>query len=217
MNRKALYFVTKEKKVDHIGFLTDSYELNFLQSKEHLVQHGYQEDSDFFREDNDSMYIFSSFLPKHIIDRWFDQIISERSKLKKIELKIGKRNTTRKNGTIEPLLPAKKKTSQHLIRNPIRKDRKNLKRRPRILRSSRKQRNPQSLTMTVPKRRKTPDTVKEEVEAQKRWAACAPTCGQCVFWEKRFLRYTHEKAGECVVTGNFVSPKKRACSEFQKR
>jgi hypothetical protein len=217
MNKKALYFVTKEKKVKHIGFLTDSYEMRFFQSKEHLVQYGYQEDTDFFRENNDSIYIFSSFLPKHIMDSWFDQIVSERSQLKKIELKIGKTGKTRKNGKVESPLPARKKTSNRLIRNPVRRNNRNLRKEPRILNHSRKQENPRSLKMTVPRRKKTPDIIKEEVEAQRRWTTCAPTCGQCVFWEKRSLRYTQTEAGECVVTGNFVNPKKRACSEFQKR
>jgi hypothetical protein len=73
-----------------------------------------------------------------------------------------------------------------------------------------------SLTRQAPRRKKTLSILKEEIHAQRRWDPLVPTCGECQFWEKQYLRFTNCEIGVCTITDNFTDPTKKACSEFQR-
>lgn len=218
---KALYFVTKEKKVQHIGFFTTLSQMQLLESKEVLKQQGFQEDPDFLREIDDSAYLFSSFIPQSVVDTWFDQICSERSTLKKVETKREKEKKEEKKRK-------KKKEKKEKEKKPALV--KEYPRHPQIFRTKKSdtdikeiqnrrvsKQKPLLPKIKPPKRKKTPDTLKEEVKAQRRWETNVPTCGECTFWENQYLKYTQVEVGVCSITGNFVSPEKKACSEFERQ
>lgn len=216
---KALYFVTKEKKVQHVGFFTTLSQMQLLESKEVLKQQGFQENPDFLREIDDSAYLFSSFIPRSVVDTWFDQICSGRSTLRKVETKREKEKKEKKK--------RKKRERGEKKKKPARA--KEYPRSPQIFRAKKSdtdikkiqnRRVPKQKSLfpriKPPKRKKTPDTLKEEVKAQRRWETNVPTCGECAFWENQYLKYTQVEVGVCSVTGNFVSPEKKACSEFER-
>ena len=93
---KAVYFVTKEKKVQHIGFTTPLSQIHLLESQELLEQHGFKEDPSLTRKTSDSVYMFSSFLPESVIDIWLGQILNERLKFKNLEKEKENKNKKRK-------------------------------------------------------------------------------------------------------------------------
>lgn len=220
---KALYFVSKEKKVKHIGFTTPSG-IHLLESRELLSQHGFQEDPSFFRETDDAVYVFSSVLPQHVIDSWFDQIHAKKSTLEKAKKgkveKIEKHDKARK-----PPKPRKaKKPAKEVKKRPRKKSAPrqstlsdDTEKRIQTLKALRKKKKRPLSEIKMKKSRKTLDMLKEEVKAQRRWEAFVPTCGECTFWERRYLKFTELETGECSVTGNFVSEEKKACSEFERR
>ena len=219
---KALYFVSKEKKVKHIGFTTRSG-MHLLESRELLLQHGFQEDPSFFRETDDAVYVFSSVLPQHVIDSWFDQIHAKKSTLDKAKIekveKIGKYDKAKK-----PAKPRKAKKPAKEVKKRLRKKSAprqstlsdETEKRIQTLKALKGKNRPLS-EIKVKKSRKTLDMLKEEVKAQRKWEAFVPTCSECTFWERRYLKFTELETGECSVTGNFVSEEKKACSEFERR
>ena len=95
---KAVYFVTKEKKVQHIGFTTPLSQMHLLESRELLEQHGFRENPSLIRKTSDSVYMFSSFLPESVIDIWFGQILNERLKFKNLEREKEKRGKKDRKG-----------------------------------------------------------------------------------------------------------------------
>lgn len=220
MNPKALYFVTKEKKIKHIGFYTELGHAQLLESAEILEQHGFGEDPTFLRETEDAGYVFSSVLPQSVIDIWFTQIINERARLKKGERgKGGKEEKREKEEKIEKVKKVEKSVKpvrRVLPRARIRTPRKAHTKVKKIWSFQVKGREPTLPKRTAPRRKKTLDMLKEEVRAQRRWETFVPTCGECVFWEKQFLRFTQEVMGGCKITGNFVDEEKKACSEFER-
>ena len=206
---KAVYFVTEEKKVKHIGFFTESSDFHLLESQEFLSQHRFRKDPAFLRETDDSVYVFSSHLPQNVIDFWFDQILRERTELQKIE-----REEVKSPAKIEMRPVPKKMHSKRnlpVLKPPPSPSRKKI----RIVTIPKRKRLPSKIK--VEKRRKTLDTLREEVKAQRRWEEFVPTCSECALWEKRYLKFTNIETGECRATGNFVSPEKKACSEFERR
>ncbi len=208
---KAVYFVTEEKKVKHIGFFTESSDFHLLESQEFLSQHRFRKDPAFLRKTDDSVYVFSSFLPQDVIDFWFDQILHERTELQKIERGEEKAQSPVK---IEKRAVPKMHSKRNLpvLRPPTSPSRKKV----RIVTIPKRKRHLLSKTK-VRKRRKTLDTLREEVKAQRRWDEFVPTCSECALWEKRYLKFTNIETGECRATGNFVSPEKKACSEFERQ
>ncbi len=204
--RKPLYFVTTEKKVNHIGFFTKT-EIELLESEESLERLGFQKNPFFLRETGDSVYIFSSFLPQSIIERWCDQILKERSEFKRgmvkepkgVKIKERKMRIVKHSKSKRPLPRGKpRRTSRRTVRKV---------QKPQI----------SQIKMTPPKRKKTLDMLKEEVRARRIWDSFVPVCSECSFWEKQVLRLTQVETGECTVTRNIVSPDKKACSEFQRK
>jgi len=222
MHRKALYFVTKEKKVRHIGF-TQKKQIQLLESREMLDGQGFDENSDFSRETDDSVYVFSSFIPQSVIDLWFGQILNGRERLRKPEKekekekRKGKEKEKRNYQKIQETISAAKKRSKS-------KHRVFKLKKPSHTTDVKKIQNIQSRKQKrsfprkkVPKRRKTLEMLKEEVKAQRSWESFVPTCGECVFWEKQYLEFTKVEIGGCLVTKNFVSSEKKACPEFEKQ
>lgn len=216
---KALYFVSMEKKVKHIGFTTHSG-IHLLESRELLSQHGFREDPSLFRETDNAVYIFASALPQQVIDCWFDQILTKKSALEKAKVEKAENH----DKVAKPAKPKKvKKSAKRAKKLP--------KKRPALKQSTLpggtekriqafkapKRKNRLLSEIRVRKSRKTVDALKEEVKAQRKWESRVPTCGECVFWEKRYLKFTELETGECKVTGNFVSEDKKACSEFERR
>lgn len=217
---KTVYFVTRERKVRHVGFLADS-QMHLVESEDVLSELGFSKDPALMKKTDDSVYIFSSHLPQKVIDRWFTQILNQNLKLKKGENEEkGTRKVARAEGThrtTEYKMRASKKTKKDLISKthnfskskPVNKDREK-----KIQNLKLKQKTP-FIYRKAPRRRKTIDALREEVRAQRRWKKLVPTCGECAFWEKQYLVYTDQKTGKCQITGNFVSPEKKACSEFE--
>lgn len=206
---KPLYFVTKEKTVKHIGFFTES-QITLLESEESLSQQGFTKDPAFFRETDDAVYIFSSWLPQSIIALWIDQIL-ERADLI-LNLKGEKEENAQKEEKIkkiEKVASMKKKPHPVYTRKPCKTIRRIELPRPPT--------HPKPLPKRIPRRKKTVDMLQEEIRTQRVWNPFVPVCRECIFWEKRFLQYTQTETGECTATGNLVSPQKKACSEFQKR
>lgn len=225
---KAVYFVTTEKTVQHVGFTTQS-QMHLLESRELLEQHGFREDPPFVRATDDSVYVFSSLLPPSVVDVWFDQILNERSKLKNAERKKGKSkiNTKRqkeRKKSIEEKERLKRKVqkierSAEAIKKPPKTNPRSLqvKKSSHAEKSSTKKDQKRVVPKKTQKRKKTPDMLKEEVKAQRRWESFVPTCGECIFWEKQYLKFTQTEIGGCGITGNFVSREKKACSEFERQ
>ncbi|KYK37322.1 MAG: hypothetical protein AYK18_10315 [Theionarchaea archaeon DG-70] len=221
---KTVYFVTKEKKVKHVGFLADS-QMHLVESEEVLSELGFSKDPALVKKTDDSVYIFSSHLPQNVIDRWFTQILNQKLKLKKAEneeegtKKVARAEVTHKK--VKSKMRANKKAKRESLilkthdfskSNPVNKDRGK-----KIQNLNLKQKTPLVYNKKPPMRKKTIDALREEVKAQRRWKKLVPTCGECAFWEKRYLELTDQETGKCQITGNFVSPEKKACSEFEKR
>lgn len=205
MTQKTLYFVSKEKKVIHIGFINGKT-MEFLDSPENLSQHGFEKDPDFFRETDAAVYVFSSFLPETVVDQWFTHILRERDEI----IRSTREHTIPTHHTVtikqppksvitppDRVLQPKKSTPTTKIKIPPKN-------------------TPPPVAVKRPPRKKNIETLKEEIKAQRIWDPLVPTCGECAFWEKRVLQYTQVKTGECTITGNFVDFEKKACSEFQK-
>ncbi|MGD2250033.1 MAG: hypothetical protein PVF58_16635 [Candidatus Methanofastidiosia archaeon] len=207
MTQKTVYFVSKEKKVNHIGFFSEG-KIHFVDSPERLSEHGFTKDPAFFRETDTAVYVFSSLLPESMINQWFSQILSERDHIT---------NPATKQSVPQPLASVNiKKPPKSVITPPertvLQPERGYTPRKIKIPPKS----PPPPATVKRSPRKKNIETLKEEIKAQRIWDSCVPTCGECSFWEKRVLPYTQTETGECTLTGNFVEFKKKACSEFQK-
>jgi hypothetical protein len=197
---KPVYFVTKEKRVTHIGFFTKS-QITLVESEESLIQQGFTRDPLFFRETDDAIYIFSSWLPQSLIALWIDHIITERADLI-TPIKKGKRKKRKKE---------MKKRRKKSMKEPLR-----LPKKPcTTIRMNRPPTPPTPFPKRVYHRKKTVTALQEERKTQKKWGPI-PVCGDCTFWEKRILPYTQTETGECTPTGNLVSCQKTACPEFQR-
>ena len=230
---KTLYFVTKEKKVNHIGFFNNLRDMHLLDSLEFLEEQGFTEDPLFVRESDDSVFIFSSFLPHSMIDIWLDQILTERAQIisekdrKNMKGKSRKRREKEKKAResdIEKKIKIIGKVTKKHVRE-IHVPRKSslaagIERTAKIQTLRNRKKSAVLTKRRKPKKtqksRKTLEMLKEEVRDQRKWEAFVPTCGECTFWETQILPFTMEETGACRVTGNFVSSEKRACSEFEK-
>jgi hypothetical protein len=207
MTQKTVYFVSKEKKVNHIGFMSEG-KIQFLDSQNRLSQHGFTKDPAFFRETDTAVYVFSSFLPESVVDQWFFQIYSERDHI----TKAVKEQVPPSTQSAVSIKKPPKSMIAHPERTVLQPERVTIIKKIKI---PPKTPSP-PVTVKRSPRKKNIETLKEEVKAQRIWDSCVPTCGECAFWEKRILQYTKTETGECTLTGNFVEFKKKACSEFQK-
>ena len=193
---KPVYFVTKEKRVNHVGFFTES-QITLSESEESLSQKGFTRDPLFSRETDDAVYIFSSWLPQSVITMWIDHIITERAErltpIKRGKRKGKKMKRKRKKSMKEPPPPLPKRCTTRRL-------------------------TPRRTTPPIPlpkvyRRKKTVAALQEELKTRRTWGPL-PVCGDCTFWKKQILPYTQTKTGACTITGNIVSPQKTACSEF---
>ncbi len=218
---KALYFVTRDKKVNHIGFFNNLSEIYLLESRELLKEKGFEEDSLFLRETDDSAFLFSSFLSQSLINRWFSQIHDEQTKLRKGEPgneKVNKGEEIKERAhKLTRLKKHCKKKHQFEIHIPRKKYTPTNTKRINEIQALKKRKKPFQPQNKIHKRKKTLEMLREEVKAQRFWEAQVPTCGECAFFENQYLLFTQEDAGGCRVTGNFVSSEKKACSEFEKQ
>jgi hypothetical protein len=218
---KALYFVTREKKVNHIGFFNSLSEIYLLESRELLKERGFEVDSSFLRETDDSAFFFSSFLSPPLIDRWFHQIRDEQAKLQRRELGNEKENKGEEIKERANELTRLKKHYKKKYQPKLYAPRKNVNssdtKRINEIQALKKRKFCLQPQNKIQKRRKTLEMLKEEVKAQRTWEELVPTCGECAFFENQYLMFTQEEAGGCKVTGNFVSSEKKACSEFEKQ
>jgi hypothetical protein len=217
-HEKALYFITREKRMRHIGFFSTLSQVHLLESKELLEKHGFSEDPAFLRETDDSAYVFSSFLPLSAVDRWFAQIIREKSTIMKAEKKREKmKGKNNKKEMKKPVFHTRKSRSRSTLHVPRsrRKPYTTVEKIQNI--RALKQKNHHLPRIKIQKDKKSVDALKEEIRAQRRWETLVPTCSECVFWENQILEFTQVEIGGCKVTGNFVSPEKTACSEFERR
>ncbi|MBU7017281.1 MAG: hypothetical protein HXS44_07205 [Theionarchaea archaeon] len=217
---KALYFVARDKKVNHIGFFNNLSEIFLLESRELLKEKGFEENSLFLRETADSAFLFSSFLSQSLIDRWFSQIRDEQAKLRRRDSGNEKENKGEEVRERQRNLSRVKKHHKKKRQSRIHSTRKksspaNTKRALEIQAMKKRKTLFQPLTK-IQKRRKTLEVLREEVKAQRLWEGQVPTCGECAFYENQYLLFTQEEAGGCKVTGNFVSSEKKACSEFER-
>ena len=217
-SEKALYFITREKKMRHVGFFSKLTEIHLFESKELLEKHGFSEDPAYLRETDDSAYVFSSFLPLSVIDRWFAQIIREKSILMKAEKKREKmKGKNDKKEIKKPVFHTRKSRSKSTLHVPrSRKKPYTTVERIQNLQTL-KQKNHHLPQIKIQKDKKSLDALKEEIRAQRKWETFVPTCNECVFWENQILEFTQVEIGACKVTGNFVSSEKKACSEFERR
>ncbi len=203
--KKPVYFVTKEKTVNHVGFFTESH-ITLLESEESLNQQGFTRNPLFFRETDDAVFVFSSWLPQSVIALWIDHIITGRAELTS---SIKEKRKEKKKEIKKVKIVSKKKPRPILPRKPRKTIRKIGIPRPPT--------SPKPLPKRIPRRKKTVDILQEEIKTRGMWNPFVPVCGECIFWEKRFLQYTQTETGECTATGNLVSQEKKACSEFQRR
>jgi hypothetical protein len=215
---KALYFVTKEKKVQHVGFFTTLTKMHLVESKDMLEQQGFSEDPDFLRETDDSAYIFSSHIPQPVVAMWFEHFCSATSALKKVERekeREKKRKNENKGIRKKRKRKKKKKRSKTLpatmIKKPPRADIKKIQNRRTP------SQKPLPTKVSPQNQKKTPEILKEEIKAQRKWETFVPTCSECTFWNHQYLAYTDTDVGVCSVTSNFVSAEKKACSEFERQ
>jgi hypothetical protein len=214
---KALYFITREKKMRHVGFFSTLSQVRLFESKELLKKHGFSEDPAFLRETDDSAYVFSSFLPLSVIDRWFAQIIREKSILMKAKKKREKIKGNDRKEMKKPVFHTRKSRSRSTLHVPRsrRKPYTTVEKIQNI--RALKQKNHHLPQIKIQKDKKSLDALKEEIRAQRKWETSVPTCNECVFWENQILEFTQVEIGACKVTGNFVSSEKKACSEFERR
>lgn len=217
---KALYFVSRDKKVNHVGFFNSLSEIYLLESRELLKEGGFVEDSLLLRETDDSAFLFSSFLSQSLIDRWFNQIRDEQAKLRKREPE----NENVKGEEIEErarelsrLKKQYKKKHQSKIHTPRKKSTPTNIKKINEIQALKKRKTLLQPQNKIHKRKKTLEMLREEVKAQRFWEEKVPTCGECAFFENQYLLFTQEEAGGCRVTGNFVSSEKKACSEFERQ
>ncbi|MBU7033376.1 MAG: hypothetical protein HXS53_12665 [Theionarchaea archaeon] len=204
-SEKPLFFVTQEKSVIHVGFSDSASGMAFFISQNALSRYGYDEDTSVIKEADNAIYIFSSHVPSSVINSWFIQISLQRSRMN-----FGDHSHTRKISPTE-----RKKLSQHPVfippvQRPSHEEK--VKKIQKIVSLNKKK---YARNRKAPRRKKTLSILKEEIHAQRRWDTLVPTCGECQFWEKHYLRFTNCEMGVCTITGNFTDPTKKACSEFQ--
>jgi hypothetical protein len=204
-SQKPLFFITQEKSVKHVGAY-DTGEITFFMSQEALIRQGYDEDTSILKETDDAVYIFSSFLPVTVIESWFNQISLQRAKIHALNFShTSELSPEERNDESPPavLLPPRRENSHQ---EKIKKIQEIGSLSPQKSHEIRK----------APRRKKTLSILKEEIHAQKRWDRLIPTCGECLFWKKQYLRFSDCEKGVCTITGNFIDSTKRACSEFQR-
>jgi hypothetical protein len=203
--QKPLFFITREKLVKHVG-MYDTGEIIFFMSQEALIHHGYDKDASILKETDDAVYLFSSFLPVTVIESWFNQIVLQRAKICDKHFSHAPKafqDERNNQSSSSVLLPPRKDTGH---REKIKKI--------QTIHSLSHQKNHE--IRRPPRRKKTLSILKEEIHAQKRWDTMIPTCGECLFWKKQYLRFSDCEKGVCTITGNFIDSTKRACSEFQR-
>ncbi|MBU6998837.1 MAG: hypothetical protein HXS41_14740 [Theionarchaea archaeon] len=212
MTKKPLYYVTKEKRIYHIGFQSSTRNDLSESPLSHSFK-GFTEDS-VRKETGTAVYAFCCSLPEDVVNLWFSQIVRERSDIHST------RNVARaENDVKESKVANLKKVGKHENLDPCeihRVPRKKV-RSVEELRWKVPSSPPSDMSLTVRRRKKKDITaLTEEIKAQRLWDPFVPTCSECAFWEKHILPYSQVSTGQCRITGNLVEGERKACSEFQK-
>ncbi|MGC1122182.1 MAG: hypothetical protein WBA22_13920 [Candidatus Methanofastidiosia archaeon] len=212
MTRKPLYYVSKEKKIYHIGFQS-SFKNELSESIPSHSLEGFTADSQF-RETDTAVYAFCCSLPEDVVDLWFSQISKERSVIQDLgnAVKVENDRKALKAKNVKKVEKQKNLGPFEIRQLPRKKIRSIVELYHRI---------PPPFPINVSrttrrKRKKDINTLREEIKAQRLWEPFVPTCSECAFWEKHILPYSQVHTGQCRVTGNLVEGERKACSEFQK-